>query len=45
MAIFECVVCGKTHNEEKVLTRWADLPQNWHCPICDSDKSCFRKSE
>lgn len=33
----ECQVCGHTVEEEK----WIALPQDWCCPVCESEKSYF----
>jgi len=41
MARYECEVCGTIFDEEKEGMRWEDLPADWGCPVCESDKSYF----
>ena len=50
---FECVECKYIYNpkvgNEKVGiikgTEFEDLPSNWSCPVCGSDKENFRESK
>jgi glutamate synthase domain-containing protein 2/rubredoxin len=42
MAIYRCEVCDYVYDEEKEGTKWADLPDDWVCPICGSGKSYFK---
>ncbi len=39
--IFECSVCGYVYDEEDEGRPWADLPDDWVCPICGADTSYF----
>ena len=41
MAIYRCEVCDYIYDEDKEDVKWADLPDNWTCPVCDSEKSEF----
>ena len=41
MAVYKCQVCDYLYDEEKKGIKWEDLPEDWVCPICESDKSLF----
>ncbi len=45
MAIYRCMMCGYTYDEEKEGVNWTDLPEDWTCPACGSAKSLFEKQE
>lgn len=45
MAKYECTVCGYIYDEEKEGVPWDQLPEDWLCPDCDSDKSYFECAE
>lgn len=44
-----CVICGWIYDESAGLpedgiapgTRWADIPRDWRCPLCDVGKEDF----
>ncbi|QGZ63900.1 rubredoxin [Paraburkholderia acidisoli] len=44
-----CVICGWVYDEEAGApddglapgTRWADVPDDWRCPLCDVGKEDF----
>jgi rubredoxin len=44
-----CVICGWIYDEAAGLpeeglapgTRWADVPEDWRCPLCDVGKEDF----
>jgi glutamate synthase domain-containing protein 2 len=38
---YECSVCGYIYDEDAESTAWSDLPDDWECPVCGSDKSYF----
>ncbi len=38
---FECTACGYVYDEAEQEVRFADLPEDWICPICSSEKSEF----
>jgi len=41
MALYRCEVCDYIYDEDKEGKKWEDLPDDWECPICGSDKSEF----
>lgn len=53
MKTWLCVACGFIYDEtagrpEDGLapgTRWADIPDNWHCPECGVGKADFTMVE
>jgi rubredoxin len=45
MAKYRCTVCGYIYDEAKEGKKWEDLPEDWMCPACDSDKSYFNLLE
>ena len=45
MSKYVCIMCGEIYDEEKEGVRFADLPDDWCCPTCGSDKSCFELME
>jgi len=45
MARYECSVCGYVYDEDQEGTRWDELPDDWCCPQCGSDKSLFSRVE
>jgi flavin reductase (DIM6/NTAB) family NADH-FMN oxidoreductase RutF/rubredoxin len=38
---FECTACGYIYDEAEQDIRFADLPDDWVCPVCGSEKSDF----
>ncbi len=38
---WECAACGYIYDEEKEGTRFEQLPENWVCPVCGSEKEDF----
>ena len=44
-----CLICGWIYNEKEGLpdegiaagTRFADIPEDWRCPLCDVGKGDF----
>jgi len=42
-ARYECPACGYIYDEEKEGTRFEDLPDDWICPLCGSEKDEFIK--
>lgn len=38
---FECTACGYIYDESEQEIRFADLPDDWICPVCGSEKSDF----
>ncbi|MBW2147901.1 MAG: rubredoxin [Deltaproteobacteria bacterium] len=51
MEKWECTVCGYIYEEENgdpennvaPGTRWADVPEDWLCPVCGAGKDMFEK--
>jgi flavin reductase (DIM6/NTAB) family NADH-FMN oxidoreductase RutF/rubredoxin len=41
-AEYKCEVCGYIYNESDEDTPFADLPADWHCPLCGVEKEYFR---
>jgi len=37
---YVCTICGYIFDESKGIL-WADLPEEWVCPLCGADKSAF----
>jgi len=42
-AKYECAACGYIYDEEKEGKKFDDLPDNWLCPVCGSEKDDFYK--
>ena len=50
---FQCISCGFIYNEADGLpdegiapgTRWADIPDDWCCPQCGTEKADFEMVE
>jgi len=38
---FECTACGYIYDEADEDVRFVDLPDDWVCPVCGSEKSDF----
>jgi flavin reductase (DIM6/NTAB) family NADH-FMN oxidoreductase RutF/rubredoxin len=38
---YKCPACGYIYDEAEEKTRFNDLPSDWICPICGSEKSDF----
>lgn len=41
MAVYKCMVCDELYDEEREGVKFADLPDDWVCPLCCSPKSEF----
>lgn len=42
-AKYECAACGYIYDEEKEGKKFEDLPEDWLCPVCGSEKEDFIK--
>jgi len=42
-AKYKCAACGYIYDEEKEDVKFDDLPDDWICPLCGSDKEDFYK--
>jgi rubredoxin len=38
---FECTACGYVYDESVEDIKFADLPSDWVCPVCGSEKADF----
>ncbi|MBQ8180119.1 MAG: rubredoxin [Candidatus Methanomethylophilaceae archaeon] len=38
---YRCSMCGYIYDEEKEGVAFADLPDDWICPVCGEPKSEF----
>ena len=51
MKTYECAICGWIYDEAKGCpeegiasgTRWEDVPEDWHCPVCGAGKGDFQR--
>lgn len=43
MKKFECTVCGYIYDEEVEGVPFADLPDDYECPICGASKDLFEE--
>ena len=41
MSLWKCNLCSHAYDEGTEGGKWADLPDDWTCPICGSPKSEF----
>jgi glutamate synthase domain-containing protein 2/rubredoxin len=41
MSVYRCEVCDYLYDETAEGAAWADLPDDWVCPVCGSEKSYF----
>ncbi|MFH1686320.1 MAG: glutamate synthase-related protein [bacterium] len=42
MAVYRCDVCDYMYDESAEGIPWADLPDDWVCPLCGSSKAYFK---
>ena len=42
---YRCGVCGYIYDEEKEGVKFADLPDDWQCPVCGEGKEGFEPIE
>ncbi len=45
MAKWKCSVCGYIYDESREKVLFAELPEDWTCPVCGAPKSAFRLVE
>lgn len=43
MKKYRCIICGYIYDEAKEKVKFADLPDDWACPLCGSPKSAFEE--
>ncbi len=39
--MYKCSACGYIYDEEKEGIKFSDLPDDWKCPVCGSEKEYF----
>ena len=42
---YKCTACGYIYDESKERMKFEDLPDNWVCPVCGSEKEDFIEIE
>ena len=42
---FVCPLCGEVYDEEEAGVSFADLPEEWRCPLCFAPKNSFNPEE
>jgi len=42
---YKCSICGYVYDEAKEDVAFADLPDDWKCPLCGAPKSAFEPVE
>ncbi|HDL15275.1 MAG TPA: rubredoxin [Euryarchaeota archaeon] len=45
MAKYRCTVCGYIYDEDNENKPFDELPDSWHCPVCNAPKDAFEKME
>jgi len=45
VSTYTCTICGHEFDEGKEGRPWSDLPGDWLCPICQTEKSGFSQEE
>ena len=45
MAQYVCALCGNTYDEEAEGVLFADLADDWECPVCMGPKSMYKGEE
>ncbi|MBL7114797.1 MAG: rubredoxin [Kiritimatiellae bacterium] len=43
-AIYQCNLCSHLYDEATENLAWSELPDDWLCPVCGSDKNSFTSS-
>ena len=43
MKKYTCTICGYVYDEEKEGVKFADLPEDWVCPLCGVGKDMFEE--
>ena len=41
LGAYQCNLCSHVYDESTEGVRWADLPEDWTCPVCGSGKGSF----
>lgn len=45
MAKFVCLTCGYVYDEEAEGKKFADLPDDYECPLCGVGKDMFEEED
>lgn len=40
--MYTCSVCGFQYEEKIEKVNFDELPEDWHCPICNAPKEAFQ---
>ncbi len=43
--VWTCTVCGYQYDESVENVPFEQLPDDYHCPICNAPKDAFQKTE
>ena len=43
MSKYKCSICGYIYDETEAHKNFSDLPEDWHCPLCNASKDKFTK--
>ena len=43
MKKYKCIVCGYIYDDAKEEVKFADLPDDWVCPVCGATKDNFEE--
>ena len=43
MKKYKCTVCGYVYDEANEEVKFADLPEDWVCPVCGATKDNFEE--
>ncbi len=41
--MYKCTVCGYVYDNSKEEVPFADLPDDWTCPVCNAPKEAFEE--
>jgi rubredoxin len=41
--VYRCSACGFIYDESREGIRFSDLPENWKCPFCCTEKEYFNE--
>ncbi len=43
MKKYRCTICGYIYDDAKEDVKFADLPEDWTCPLCGATKDMFEE--
>ncbi|MBM4145173.1 MAG: rubredoxin [Nitrospira sp.] len=41
--MWRCTMCKWLYKDQKENVKFADLPEDWKCPVCKAEKGIFEK--